>query len=183
MKKKSLSLLIAIALIGIFLVGGTLAWLTSQSASAKNTFTSSNIEITLEETTGTEYKMIPGHTIAKDPKATVLSGSEACYLFVKLKKSANFDDFLTYEVADGWEALDAAAGVYYRTVETGDMGTAYSVLKEDQVLVKSTVTKAMLDALNGANPTLTVTAYASQRYKNNSETFTAAEAWENIRII
>lgn len=29
-------------------------------------------------------------------------------------------------------------------------------------------------------PTLTVTAYASQLYKNNTQTFTAAEAWANV---
>ena len=42
-----------------------------------------------------------------------------------------------------------------------------------------TVTKADMNALNadGAQPTLTFTAYAVQLNKNNTTEFTAAEAW------
>ena len=51
------------------------------------------------------------------------------------------------------------------------------------VLVKDTVTKTDMNDLSKANaiqPTLTVTAYASQLYKTNGTQFTAAEAWANI---
>ena len=37
-----------------------------------------------------------------------------------------------------------------------------------------------LDAEGAAKPTLTITAYASQLYKNATETFSASEAWNNI---
>lgn len=37
----------------------------------------------------------------------------------------------------------------------------------------------MAEAENN-QPTLTITAYASQLYKNNTDTFTAAEAWANV---
>lgn len=164
-------------------VGGTVAWLTAQTGPVVNTFTTSNIKVELKETTGTNYKMIPGYTISKDPKATVLDGSEECYLFVKLDESTNFDDYMTYEMADGWTALKDVNGVYYREVKTADIGTPYSVLKNNQVTVKDSVTKEQMNALdNGtaANPTLTVTAYASQLYKNATETFSAAEAWANV---
>lgn len=81
MKKKSLALLVAVVLVIGCVIGGTLAWLTDSTEQVKNTFTTSDIDITLTETTGTEYKMVPGYTIAKDPKATVLAGSEECVPF------------------------------------------------------------------------------------------------------
>ena len=180
MKKRTLVLLLAVASVIVCVIGGTLAWLTATSDQVKNTFTTSDIDITLEETTGADYKMVPGYTIAKDPKATVLAGSEECYLFVKLEKSTNFDDYLTYQMADGWTALTNVEGVYYRVVNTANMGTAYSVLLNDQVTVKNSVTKEMMETAEADQPTLTVTAYASQLHKNNSQDFTAAEAWENV---
>ena len=64
-----------------------------------NTFTTSDINIELKETKN-HFQMIPGWNIEKDPKVTVKTGSEACYLFVKLEKSTNFDTFMTYEMAE-----------------------------------------------------------------------------------
>ena len=134
--------------------------------------------------------MIPGYTISKNPEATVLSGSEECYLFVKLDKSANFDTYLEYAVAEGWTQLNADKDgnpitdlVYFREVLTADIGTAYSVLANDQVTVKGSVTKEQMNALDAedaAKPTLTITAYASQLHKNAAENFSAADAWSNI---
>ena len=182
MKKKGLALVLALTLLVVGVVAGTLAWLTAKSDVVTNTFTTSDIKVELKETTGTEYKMIPGYTISKDPKATVLAGSEECYLFVKLDKSANFDTYLEYVIADGWTKLEGVTDtVYYRKVQTADIGTAYSVLKGDQVTVKGEVTKAMMDGLTTETlPKLTVTAYASQLHKNATETFDAATAWNNI---
>lgn len=180
MKKKSLALFLALALVLVGAIGGTLAWLTDSSDEVVNTFTDSDIDITLTET-AKDFKMVPGYTISKDPKVTVKAGSEKCYLFVELKESANFDSFLTYEIADGWTALPDVANVYYRVVDTADMGTAYSVLKDDQVTVLGTVTKEMMNGLTEADyPTLTVTAYASQYMSSNDTNFTPAQAWTNI---
>ena len=181
MKKKSLALILAIAIVVVGVVAGTVAWLTDRTEAVENTFTTSDITIELTETTGESYKMIPGCTIGKDPKVTVKTGSEACYLFVKLEESKNFADFMTYKMADGWEPLPEAPGVFYREVAAATADTTYEVLKDNQVTVKGTVTKAQMNALTkDTYPTLTVTAYASQLYKNNTQEFTAAEAWTNI---
>lgn len=167
-------------------IGGTLAWLTDTSEQVVNTFTDSDIDIELSEDTGNTYKMVPGYTISKDPKVTVLKGSEKCYLFVKLEKSENFDSFLTYEIAAGWTQLTDAEGknvdgVYYRVVDTTGQGTPISVLKGDKVTVLGSVTKTMMDGLSEANyPKLTVTAYASQYQKNAESAFTVNQAWTNI---
>lgn len=179
MKKRTMALLAAVLLVVGVAIGGTLAWLTAQSEVVTNTFTTSDIKIELTESTGTEYKMIPGYTIAKDPKVKVLEGSEACFLFVELEKSANFDDYMTYNMANGWEALINVPNVYYREVATSP--TEYDVLQGNQVTVKGEVTSNMMTEAETNKPTLTVRAYASQLYKNNTDKFTAAEAWTNIR--
>ncbi len=185
MRKRSIALVLATAALVIGTVFGTMAWLSAKSGPVTNTFTTSDITVTLKETTGTQYKMVPGYTITKDPKVTVKTGSEPCYLFVKLEKSSNFDTFLTYTVADGWTQLKDAQntdvpGVYYREVAATEMGTAFSVLKDDKVTVSSTVTKEQMSELTESCPTLTVTAYASQLMESNTEEFTAIEAWSNV---
>ena len=186
MKKKSLALVLALAMIVVCVVGGTLAWLTATTSEVKNTFTAGDIDITLAETTGTSYQMIPGYTIAKDPKVTVLAGSEKCFLFVKVVKSTNFDTFMTYEMADGWtqgDGTDIPSNVYYRVVDTAAANQEFGVLKNNQVTVSGDVTKTMLNALNvegATQPTLTFTAYACQFMKNNTENFTPAQAWANV---
>jgi len=154
--------------------------LTDNTQTVTNTFTTSDIEVTLAESTGDTYKMIPGYDISKDPKVTVETGSEKCYLFVELKESANFDSYLEYEMATGWEALSGVADVYVRIIETTEMGTAISVLADDKVTVKGSVTKQMMEEAETTKPTLSVIAYASQYMKNATENFTAAEAWANI---
>lgn len=180
MKKKVLALVLAMVLVVVGVAAGTLAWLTAKSDTVTNTFTTSDIKVELKETKN-NFKMIPGYDIQKDPKATVLAGSEECFLFVKLEKSTNFDEFMTYEMADGWTALADVDGVYYREVRTADIGTAYSVLKGDKVSVRGEVTKATMEGLSSNTlPTLTITAYASQLHKNAETEFTAAQAWANV---
>lgn len=186
MKKKGLALVLALALMVVGAVAGTLAWLTAKSDTVTNTFTTSDIKVELTETTGENYQMIPGYTITKDPKATVLTGSEKCFLFVKLEKSGDFDQFLTYEMAVDWHELDGVNGVYYRVVDgtTNQIGTPYSVLKDNQVTVKGTVTKDQMNGLTANTyPKLTITAYASQLYKSAGVEFTPAEAWANVNPV
>ena len=180
MKKKSLALVLALAMIVVCVVGGTLAWLIDKTDPVTNTFTTSDVDITLTETT-TNYQMIPGYTIDKDPKVTVLAGSEKCYLFVKVEKSTNFGTFMTYDMADGWTALDGVNGVYYREVAASTDNQEFGVLANDKVTVRGDVTKDMLNALTAdTQPTLTFTAYAVQLNKNNTTEFTPAQAWAKV---
>lgn len=170
-----------VVLVAALSIGGTIAWLTATSGSVTNTFTTSDINITLAETTGTSYKMIPGYTITKDPKVTVKANSEKCYLFVKVEESNNFGTFMTYTMATGWNRLEAGSNVYYRTVESDTSDQVFDVIMDDEVTVNDTVTKAeMNDLTDATRPTLTFTAYATQYMKNNTEFFTVADAWNNV---
>lgn len=168
MKKKILVACLCVALAVLTIAGTTLAYLTSKTEAVVNTFTVGNIDITLTETT-TDYKMVPGSTIAKDPKVTVKAGSEDCWLFVKVEESTNLDDFITYTIASGWTKGDGTnipANVYYREVTAATADTEFVVLTNNQVTVKDTVTKTMMDEITkgtAGNPTLTFTAYAVQK--------------------
>lgn len=174
MKKKVCLSVAAIALVLCCAIGGTLAWLSTRTGTVENTFTVGDINIDLTETTK-NYKMVPGNKINKDPKVTVKAGSEACWLFVKVEKSDNFDDFMNCETADGWTELAGETGVYYRKVSATAADTDFAVLKDNKVTVKETVTKQMLKVLtDNTYPRLTFTAYAVQQDNITDVT----KAWE-----
>lgn len=185
--KKALAMLLSLVLVIGCVAGGTLAWLTATSNEVNNVFTTSDIGVTLEESKNLNLKMVPGWTITKDPKATVTAGSEDCYLFVKVEKSANFDDFMTYAIAEGWTELSDTDGVYYMVFDSKDntnqnkMGTAYSVLMDNQVKVLDEVKKEDMNALSEDTlPNLSFTAYAAQLYSANGTKFTAEAAWAMV---
>ena len=169
---------VALTLIIGGIIGGSVAWLTAKTDPLVNTFTVGDINITLEETAA-DFKMVPGNTIFKDPKVTVESGSEACWLFVKIEKSTNYGTYLENPtLAEGWEALTGVDGVYYRKVDaaTAATGTEFAVLKDNKVKVKDTVTKSDMETARTGAPTLTFTAYAVQ----SDNVADAKTAWDAI---
>ena len=190
-RRRSVSSRTFIAMLALVLVigcavGGTVAWLVSSTNAVVNTFTYGDINITLGETTGATYKIIPGVDIAKDPKVTVKKDSEACWLFVKVEEE-NWPTFtesdgtrkVKYGIADGWTALTGETGVYYREVGAVTADTSFDVLAGNVVTVSENLTKEDIKDIT-TQPTLTFTAYASQLHKNATEKFSAAEAWNNI---
>ena len=169
-KRRSVSgrlfvLMLALVLVLGCAVGGTVAWLVAKTDPVVNTFTYGDINITLTETTGDDYKIIPGVDIGKDPKVTVKAGSEACWLFVKVKEEGTFvANKVTYSVADGWTKGDGTnipVNVYYREVGAVTADTDFYVLKGNKVTVSNSLTKE--DIANITQPTLTFTAYAVQK--------------------
>ena len=172
----SMMMVVAMASVGV-----TVAWLTDVTTSITNTFTTSGIEITLAEN-ATDFKMIPGGTITKDPTVTVLEGSEPCYLFVKLEKENDFDNYMEYTMAAGWEALTNVNGVYVREVPASENATtitadtAFAVLEGNAVSVKDGVDAADMATANTSAPKLTVTAYACQ----SANIEDASAAWTQV---
>ena len=195
MKKKTLALLLSLVLVFGVITGGTLAWLTAQSDTVVNTFTTSDINVKLAESKGVttadgkSFKMVPGKSIEKDPKAWVVAGSEDCYLFVKLDWENNENkQYLDWDIAEGWRLVPNQTNVYYRVVTASQMSNdngatnSYPVLKNNTVTVSGNITKAQMNAFTDATlPKLTVTAYASQLYNNNTQ-FTPEAAWSNVGI-
>ena len=168
--------LLALVLVIGCVAGGTVAWLVAKTDPVVNTFTYGDIKIELAETTGPNYKIVPGVDISKDPKVTVKANSEACWLFVKVEETGTFvDDKVTYSIADGWTSLTGQPGVYYREVGAVTADTGFSILKDDVVKVSDTLTKEDIKNIT-TKPTLTFTAYAVQK----DGIADAATAWSKI---
>ena len=194
MKKKITVAVLVLALVLCFAIGGTLAWLKTETTPVLNTFTYGDINIGLSESDDLDLKMIPGNSIKKDPVVTVKEGSEACWLFVEVKESENFDAFMTYAIAEGWTLYNTTTSgsniqtnnttadtyVIYREVAKTTKDELFYVLagkegyQNGYVTVNDTVTKKMFAALTEATrPTLTFTAYAVQ----SDNVTTVADAW------
>ena len=180
--KKSAKILCAVLALVLALgcgIGGTLAFLAAKTNDVVNTFTFGNLSVTLKETTGTEYQIVPGTNITKDPKASVVQveGTDKidAYLFVEVTEvnwpAATMGEGVrkvNYAWGDGWTELESAAHdnvkVIYRTVSANQYGTQYTILKGNQVTVDGSLTKAEVDAAQKVGqPTLTFKAYAVQK--------------------
>lgn len=183
-KKKVLVTVLCAVMLVVGSVLGTMAYLTSKTATANNTFTVGNVAITLDETavddngvalqgedrrTANTYKLMPGHKYVKDPTIHVSATSENCWLFVKVENgiSAIEDDttIAAQMAAKGWTPVTGQTNVY-----------AYSsvVAKGNDIVVFDNF-KIKGDAVTSeyANASIKVTGYAVQ-----ADGFTtAAAAW------
>lgn len=179
---KAVTAMLALTLVlaAYWAVGGTAAWLAAKSEPIASTFTFGDININLTETNPQEgpTKIIPGVDIRKDLRVTVKADSVDCWLFVKVEQTGTFvPDKVTYSIADGWTKGDGTQipeNVYYREVNGATTDSVFSVLKDDKITVRETLTKADIENITG--PTLTFTAYAVQKEGIN----TAADAWTRI---
>ena len=176
MKKKTITAVAAMVCTLIIGIGATLAYMASISGPVTNAFTVGKINITLTETTGSDYQMLPGTTVAKDPVVTVERGSEECYLYVKLERQGNLDSYVSYEMAEGWQVLGGIDGVYYRLVERAVVNMSYHVLKDDRLTIRSDLTKETMATIDVDQCQLTVTAYAIQTVGIESP----SDGWYNL---
>ena len=205
--KKALLLTLCAVLLVTASVLGTMAYLTSTDE-VQNTFTVGQVSIKLDEakanTDGTlvggadrvkanSYKLLPGHTYAKDPMVTVLNGSESSYIKMTVTFSkaneldAIFDPdgatlttiFNGYDISN-WtykgNTKNAADDTrtyefwYKEAVAAPDGNVALDALF-DSITVPGSITNEQLKTIEGM--TITVNAYAIQ-----ADGFTdAADAW------
>lgn len=163
------------------------AWLRTAGGSAANLFDTAGTDIGIVETdTGIDgdgddrtnsYEIVPGDEqdhIAKDPVVTIPAGSADCWVFVEIEETEGFADLMYYEIAEGWTKLDCEDKVYYRTSGRSRALRKYSVLKDDRVKIRTTVTKSRINSLEkGTCPGLRITAFSVQYAAFRS----AREAW------
>ena len=170
MKKKSILMAaIAVMLVAVLVVGGTLAYFTD-TKSATNTFTMGNVKITLDETnvndpqgarvTENTYNVYPGAVVTKDP-VVHNTGKNAAYIRATVNVSnwmnlvaAYYPDFketfpndgykaalnlLVGELGEGWSVVGVEAG---DTFTIGQFDAKF-ILKYDGQLAADTDTTAM----------------------------------------
>ncbi|MEI3086329.1 MAG: hypothetical protein V8S87_10245 [Oscillospiraceae bacterium] len=68
MKKKGLAMVLALVLLAVCAVSGTLAWLTAKSDTVVNTFTTSDIKVERTETNGKDTRWFPAMISTKTPR-------------------------------------------------------------------------------------------------------------------
>ncbi len=175
MKGRLRVILIFVTIFVFMGVSGTFAYLVASTRPVVNTFSPGDISLTLTETTGDGYIVCPGVPIQKDPVVTVKKGSVDCWLFARVTKSADFDSFMSYQIADGWQLLDGYTDVYYREVQKSAEDVGFPLIKDNTISVYDTVTEKMLAALTN-KPTLEFKAYAIQRAEFDS----VVNAWQTI---
>ena len=192
--KKTLTVLLALVLVIAMSVAGTMAYLTS-TATVTNTFTVGNVTITMDETdvddstpnkdrdTANKYKLIPGMTYTKDPIVHVASGSEDCYLFVKVVngiknyEAAGETTIAKQMEAKGWKAVDANKGIYVYALGDAEK-TVVSKNSNVTVFESFKISESTQLPGNGTGLDVVVTAYAVQadgfKDKTPAEIWTAA---------
>ncbi|MBS5736852.1 MAG: hypothetical protein KHW62_02385 [Clostridiales bacterium] len=157
------SLLALVTLVG----GGTFAYLIGNTEDVVNNFNSNQVTVSISETTGYEYDIVPGTSQSKDPKITV-NNTAAAYLYSIIID--NTDGLVGYEVEDGWTLLSGwdtkHMKVYYREVEADAIEKTFSVLKNDQVTYDAAIENS--DMLNSdgtlkSGINLSFSAYAIQK--------------------
>ncbi len=165
-------------------VGGTIAYLIAQTDPVVNTFTPSNVAVELTETTGDNYTVIPGFSVAKDPTVKVTNDVDA-YVFVKVVAhnfvtvAGNYiqgfsygSSVIDFSIADEWtlytEGTDNTyqkdgAGtpggwywIYYRVVKADDANKEFSVLMDNKITFSADLTAEDIANIE------TLTNYTSQ---------------------
>ena len=187
MKKKIVSLALAVCLLAIAAVG-TLAYFTDKTETKTNTFTVGNVNITLTEPNWDEPETVePGLTYAKDPTVTNVGANDA-YIrvdvtvsdwaaFTAAAAAHNITDLTTifggYVDAD-WTRMNisvnsdadtATYSYFYKSIlAVGDDATLFT-----DVTIPAAFTSAEMAAL-GEDFTIDVIAYAIQADGLTAET-------------
>ena len=175
-KKKFVILLLSLLCVCGIGVSVTLAYLTASPNQVENSFTIGNIDLSLSETTGNSYALIPGTTIKKDPKVTVKSGSESCWVFVEIQTNETFKNYISFTVNESWTVLGGVSGVYYLQCDHQDADQIYGVILGDSVQVKDTLTETKMNGITD-KPVMRITAYAVQSHNVTSVT----DAWHILQ--
>ena len=202
---KALSIVLAIALVMVCTIGGTLAWLTAKTGTVTNTFTSAELfadptndftlweheavaeddgtySLNTNEVQGNSYDILPGVNIPKNPTVDVVNLEEYAYLYIKVTGVPMTTGLTATIDPTNWTALGASyPGVY---VYSG-ANAVNNIIKATDAAKKTFTATILKDnqivvASNYAgtsdNITLEFTAYMVQATGNGAN---AAKAWGN----
>ena len=170
---------VAVSLAAVMLVGGgTFAYLKGETDPITNSFRTNQVQVSLEETTGNEYNIIPGTTQRKDPKVTVNNTVDA-YVFVEITDET--DSLVDYAIADGWMPLNGVPNVYYRFVSAAQDVKEFSVLKNDEVRYSKALENHDMTDGSGSlkrdiNLTFNAVAIQAEPFANEEEAYKAKDS-------
>lgn len=182
--RKALMLILCAALLVSATVMGTLAYLTDESDEVTNTFTVGKIDITLTETKGDSFKIVPGATNEKDPTVTVVKGSEECYVYALITNNLVLDGktVATVDVdTTKWDSMGKSGNKtlyrYKGTVNAANEDVKLPVFTT--VTYSSEITESNIDDLD--EKTIVIKAYAHQSAETTEAVAdAAAKTWAGI---
>lgn len=170
---------VAVSLAAVMLVGGgTFAYLKGETDPITNSFRTNQVQVSLEETTGNEYNIIPGTAQRKDPKVTVNNTVDA-YVFVEITDET--DNLVDYAIADGWMPLNGVPNVYYRFVSAAQDVKEFSVLANDEVRYSKALENHDMTDGSGSlkrdiNLTFNAVAIQAEPFADAKEAYNAKDA-------
>ena len=107
-KKKIAALITSLALVGVVVVGGTLAYLTAQTETVKNVFTVGNVSIDVEElgwNPDDADELYPGAEVAKNPQIKNI-GKNSGYMVMGVSGVDDMTDFAVSYGEENWNTDD-----------------------------------------------------------------------------
>lgn len=166
-----------LAVIAVFAVSPTLAWLSATTKPVVNYFSGGAIAIILDEApvdeegkaTGGDrvqknhYKYMAGAVLDKDPTVTVLANSEDCYVYVCVDNELPGTLFSIDINTAAWTLISTSGSMtVYRYATSVASSTVDQALTPvfTTVMVSDNLTSE--DIVNLGTKTLTVTAFAMQ---------------------
>lgn len=201
---KVMTLVLAFVLVVGASVAGTLAWLTAQTPTVTNTFTSAELfsdngsftlwehkaedtdgdgVYTLDnstEVTSNSYNILPGVNIPKDPTVDVVGLEEHAYLYIKV--TSTLPTGLTYTIdSANWTALSGYDGVYVYSGSNAENNIVKATNAAPETFEATILTGNQImvaDNYSGTSDgiTLSFDAYMVQATGNGDS---AADAWAN----
>ena len=198
---KALSIVLAIALVMVCTIGGTLAWLTAKTGTVTNTFTSAELfanpseqftlweniaadedkdgiyTLTSEKGFANTYDVLPGVDIPKNPTVTVVDLEEHAYLYVEV--TGSLPTGMSFEIDDHWTSLGNGIYVYEGTSPTDFVIKAHDggkVTFDANILKDNTIKVKSNYSGTSDDMSLAFQAYMVQATGNGAN---AAEAWAN----
>ena len=190
--KKFLMMMLAMVLVCVVSVAGTLAYLTATTQSVKNTFVAaeladlvldeskangSNGNYTLDTNTRVQannYTVVPGVNLPKDPKVTVKGLEQTAYLYIEVIDA--LPSTITWEMRDTWTEVTGKTGknggkiyAYNAIIQPNTADQEFFIIKDDTMVVASNYEKTT------AAQELTFYAYLCQSagFSSAAEAYTA----------
>lgn len=186
---KRKSILAAVVLTLVLLVGGALAYFTDTDTKT-NTFTLGDVDITLSEPSwvaANAEDILPGATIAKDPQIT--NNDAKAFVFLKVTEPCyNNATVFDFTVNSGWTAVGTARTCSGNSAETvyayGTASTMTELAKNatttalfNNVTLKTTIDETAVQSLSQGDIQIVVDAYGIQA---DNVTGTPAQIFANF---
>lgn len=182
--------LFCLTLISVYMVSGLYARYSTSGTGSDSARVIKFGDITISETgdfLGDTRNMmiVPGVNLKKEALVQFEGSEAATYVFVEVdlagpweyqgdSKNFRIGDLVDWTVEDDWQRLDGTAYVFYQELASNNPLNA-QIIKESQIRVSESITKATIASLEGASITFRASVVQSNGFEN------VQAAWASLR--